>query len=65
MRDPVRIVRAVFVDRDGVINPTIDHGKLIEVGGKMVNHTAPFSYEQFQMFPYVPACLQALREMGF
>lgn len=58
-------VRAVFVDRDGVINPTIDHGRDIEVGGKMVNHTAPFSYAQFKMFPGVAAALQAIRDMGF
>lgn len=57
--------RAIFFDRDGVINETIDHGQLIDVAGKMVNHTAPFSYAQFKVFPGVKEAIAAMRELGF
>lgn len=57
--------KAIFLDRDGVINETIDHGQLIDVAGKMVNHTAPFSYEQFKIFPGVKEAITAMRELGF
>ena len=49
---------AVFLDRDGVINPLIyyaDHG-LVD---------SPFTLEQFRVFPYVPKAVRLFNDLGF
>jgi D-glycero-D-manno-heptose 1,7-bisphosphate phosphatase len=48
--------RAVFLDRDGVLNG------LVMRNGKA---TAPFTLEELQILPGVPAALAALRAAGF
>jgi len=50
-------MRAVFLDRDGVINPLIYHR---DVG--IVD--SPFTVDQFTLFPYVPKAIRALNDMG-
>lgn len=50
--------RAVFLDRDGVINPLWydpDHGTI----------DSPYNVEQFRLNPGVPQSINKLREMGF
>jgi D-glycero-D-manno-heptose 1,7-bisphosphate phosphatase len=51
--------RAVFVDRDGVLNDLVyneDEGNVV----------SPFSARQLRVFPFVPAAIKALRaELGF
>lgn len=49
---------AVFVDRDGVINPLIyhrDHGII----------DSPFTLEQFEILPEVPRAIRLLNDLGF
>lgn len=53
--------RAVFFDRDGVINDAIDRGDNFFVKGKKVRWTAPFSFSEFKLKDGVEA---ALRELG-
>lgn len=50
--------RAVFLDRDGVINKTVLHE-----GFKLP--TSPFSLEELEIFPWVPEALALIKEMGF
>jgi D-glycero-D-manno-heptose 1,7-bisphosphate phosphatase len=50
-------MRAVFLDRDGVINPLIYHR---DVG--IVD--SPFTLDQFTVFPYVPKAIRVLNDMG-
>lgn len=49
---------AVFLDRDGVINPMVyyeDHGIV----------DSPFTLEQFSVFPTVPKAVRLLNDLGF
>ena len=48
--------KAVFLDRDGVIN------KVIMRNGKP---SSPWKVEEFEIFPDVKECLEAFKEMGF
>jgi D-glycero-D-manno-heptose 1,7-bisphosphate phosphatase len=48
--------RAVFLDRDGVLN------RLVMRNGRA---TAPFSLDELQILPSVPEALAALRSAGF
>jgi D-glycero-D-manno-heptose 1,7-bisphosphate phosphatase len=49
--------RAVFLDRDGVINPLLYHQ---DVG--IVD--SPFTLSQFRVFPHVPRAIRRLNELG-
>ena len=57
--------RAVFLDRDGVLNHLIDRGDSCFVSGRKVRFTAPWKYEEFRLFDRVSKSLQKLREAGF
>jgi D-glycero-D-manno-heptose 1,7-bisphosphate phosphatase len=48
--------RAVFLDRDGVLNP------MVERGGRL---RAPLALEDFRPFPWAGACVGRLRAAGF
>lgn len=51
-------MRAVFLDRDGVINELIyyeEHGIV----------DSPFTPEQMKVFPWVPEAIRRLKELGF
>ena len=56
---------AVFIDRDGVVNPVIDRGDKYVVCGKQCRWTAPYSYEEFKIFSFVAEALAVLKEAGF
>jgi D-glycero-D-manno-heptose 1,7-bisphosphate phosphatase len=43
------MAKAVFFDRDGVINDTIDRGKDCIVSDKKVRFTAPWKYNEFKI----------------
>jgi D-glycero-D-manno-heptose 1,7-bisphosphate phosphatase len=49
--------RAVFLDRDGVINPLIYHQDAGIVD-------SPFTLSQFNVFPHVPRAIRLLNDMG-
>jgi len=50
--------RAVFLDRDGVINPLIYHKDAGIVD-------SPFTLKQFNVFPWVPRAIRNLNDKGF
>lgn len=57
--------RAVFIDRDGVVNPLIHRGDNHVVQGKICPWTAPYSCVEFGIFPFVSDALRVLGEAGF
>ncbi|KKR07396.1 MAG: D-alpha,beta-D-heptose 1,7-bisphosphate phosphatase [Candidatus Peregrinibacteria bacterium GW2011_GWC2_39_14] len=57
--------RAIFLDRDGVINDTIDRGENCFVQGKKVRWTAPWTYSEFHLKQGVTDALDAFHEMGY
>lgn len=57
--------KAVFLDRDGVINATVDRGDNCIVKGKKVSHTAPWTLAEFKVLDGVPQALEALGTAGF
>jgi len=50
--------RALFVDRDGVLNDLVYNEDEKQV-------TSPFSARQLRVFPYVAPAIRAIRELGF
>lgn len=61
----VDLRRAVFIDRDGVINDVIYRGKNFFVEGRQVFYTAPYNYAEFQIKPGVIKAVQILKDSGF
>lgn len=57
--------RAVFLDRDGVINDVVDRGENFFVLEKKVRFTAPLSYNEFKIKDGVKEALQNMREAGW
>lgn len=57
--------RAVFLDRDGVINEVVERGPNFWVGGREVVRTAPFSLAEFKMKVYVREALEIIDRAGF
>jgi D-glycero-D-manno-heptose 1,7-bisphosphate phosphatase len=49
--------RAVFLDRDGVINPLLYHRDVGVVD-------SPFTLRQFRIFPHVPRAIRVLNDLG-
>lgn len=58
-------MRAVFLDRDGVINDLVYRGENFFVHGKKVCWTAPFSYNEFKLRDGVEDSLNKIRGLGF
>ncbi len=59
------MVRAIFLDRDGVVNDVIDRGEDCVVQGKRVRFTAPWKYEEFCARKGVEDFLNKLKELNF
>ncbi len=59
------MIKAVFFDRDGVINDVIDRGDNFFVEGKKVRFTAPFNYNEFCLRPGVVEILEAVGKLGY
>lgn len=57
--------RAIFFDKDGVINKAIDRGDAFSVHGKLVRHTAPFTLEEVAYMPGVEKLVRTAHERGF
>lgn len=57
--------RAIFFDRDGVINDVVDRGENFFVQGKKVRFTAPFNVQEFHMRSGVGEILQNIGQLGF
>ena len=56
--------RAVFIDRDGVLNHAIDRGSGFFVKGKEVRWTAPYRHHEFQLTEAVAETLEQLGGLG-
>ncbi len=57
--------RAVFVDRDGVLNHTIDRGNGFFVKGREVRWTAPYRHREFKLKDDAAETLNKLGDLGF
>ncbi len=57
--------KAVFLDRDGVINDVVDRGDNCVVGGKKVRFTAPWTYDEFRLKEGVPEALEEICRCGY
>lgn len=49
--------RAVFLDRDGVLNPLVRRGPGL--------FDSPYCLEEFQLFPWVGEALRTIKELGY
>lgn len=59
------MARAIFFDRDGVINDVVDRGDDCFVQGRKVRYTAPWRYDEFRLKEEVEETLKKLKELGF
>lgn len=57
--------RAVFFDRDGVINEMVERGDDFFVHGKKIERSAPYYFSEFKMYPGVEEFLANLEPHGF
>lgn len=57
--------RAIFLDRDGVVNHIIDRGDDCVVAGRKVRYTGPWKYEEFKLKEGVNEVIQELKDLGF
>jgi len=62
---PITGKRALFFDRDGVLNDTVDRGDNFFVLEKKVRWTAPFYYNEFHLKPGVAEMLETVGKLGF
>ena len=58
------LTRAIFLDRDGVINDVVDRGANCVVLGKQVRWTAPWTYAEFRLKEGVKGALEQLHSQG-
>lgn len=59
------MIKAVFFDRDGVLNEVIDRGENFFVQGKKVRWTAPFNFSEFNLKSGVVEILEAIGKLGY
>lgn len=62
---PSKKKRAIFLDRDGVINDIVDRGENCIVQGKKVRWTAPWTYTEFHLKTGVSELLQLIKNAGY
>jgi len=57
--------KAVFLDRDGVLNHLVDRGDTFRFGNKPIRWTAPFCLEELQLKPFVQEALELMEQKGY
>lgn len=57
--------KAIFFDRDGVLNDVIDRGDNFFVHGKKVRWTAPYNYSEFRLKSGLTEILEKIRGLGY
>lgn len=58
--------KAVFVDRDGVVNYEIDRGDdFVTKSGRRIRWTAPFVPEELKLYPDAAPALELMRQKGY
>lgn len=60
-----RRTKAVFLDRDGVINDVVDRGDDCVVAGKKVRWTAPWTYDEFHITEGAHEALENISQLGY
>ena len=60
-----QIRRAVFFDKDGVINALVDRGEHFFLAGKRERLTAPWTPEEMRIFEPVRGVVHAVRARGY
>lgn len=60
-----KLRRAIFFDRDGVINEVVDRGENFLVRGKKVRYTAPFFSHEFKFRSGAREALKYAGDLGF
>lgn len=59
------MARAIFFDRDGVVNHIIDRGDDHIVAGKKIRFTGPWKHEEFKLKEGVHEAITHLKDLGF
>lgn len=59
------MVKAVFFDRDGVVNEVIDRGDNFFIGEKKVRFTAPHHHSEFRLKSGVAEVLETVGKLGY
>ena len=59
------MVKAVFFDRDGVVNEVVDRGENFFVGEKKVRFTAPHHHSEFRFKSGIKEVLEAVGKLGY
>ncbi len=57
--------KAVFIDRDGVVNELVDRGEKFVVAGKPIRWTAPWRLEELRVYPDAKAAIALMKEKGY
>lgn len=57
--------KAVLIDRDGVVNRTVDRGDQFTIRGTPVRWTAPFRREEIEIYSGVREALALIAEKGY
>lgn len=59
------MTRALFLDRDGVVNDVVERGSNFYVQGKKVEYSAPFTFEEFRLREGVSEFISAVKSRGY
>ncbi len=57
--------KAVFIDRDGVVNELVDRGDNFFVAGKLIRWTAPWRLEELRVYSDAKAAIALMKEKGY
>lgn len=57
--------KAVFIDRDGVVNKLIFRGENHIVQGKVCQWTGPYAFDEFVLYPGISEAVQIFKDLGF
>lgn len=58
-------LKAVFLDRDGVLNDLVDRGKGNRINGRPIRWTAPFNRRELRIKPNAYDALQLIEQKGY
>jgi D-glycero-D-manno-heptose 1,7-bisphosphate phosphatase len=61
----ITMVKAIFWDRDGVLNDVIDRGENFFVCGKKIRFTAPYNYDEFRLRSGAVEVLETVGKLGY
>ncbi len=62
---PIRVIKAAFIDRDGVLNHLVDRGDGFRPNGVPIRWTAPFNLLELNFKPGVREALEIIGRKGY